>query len=108
MPILGEEQTVVSVNLILEEFIEYYRKYWIRITTPQNFSVFREERRINNDTERNNRSWHEFTGNHPRFVDFCGKILKLSFLKNDNYVNTVKPRLFELTVKPGSDNQKFG
>ncbi|XP_043465216.1 uncharacterized protein LOC122500376 [Leptopilina heterotoma] len=70
----GTEHTFTSVLSILDDFIGYFRRHWLRITTPANFSVCREKRRTNNDTERNNRSWHEFVGNHPRFVDFTGML----------------------------------
>lgn len=62
----------VSVKELLDPLISYYERIWLKQITPQVFSVYLEERRTNNDTERNNRSWNEFMVCHPNLVIFLG------------------------------------
>lgn len=56
----------------MDPFIVYFERYWLRQVTPEQFSVFLESKRTNNDTERNNREWNAVMGTHPNIVSFLG------------------------------------
>ncbi|XP_043468589.1 uncharacterized protein LOC122502542, partial [Leptopilina heterotoma] len=75
-------------RIVMDPFISYFRRYWLRITTPTNFSVYLETRRTNNDTERNNRAWNKVVGNHPNFVDFIGKLIVFMQITHHDYNDT--------------------
>lgn len=69
---LTNPATTVKLIDIFALFIDYYRRIWLKMIKPEKFSVYGEEHRTNNDTERENRSWHEICGNHPRTINFLG------------------------------------
>lgn len=66
------EKTFLPINL-LQDFIDYFRRYWLKQVTPAEFSVFLQAKRTNNDTERNNRAWSEVIGSHTSIVSFVGQ-----------------------------------
>ncbi|XP_033219758.1 uncharacterized protein LOC117174619 isoform X2 [Belonocnema kinseyi] len=61
----------------MDGFINYYRTTWIEKVTPNDYSVYLEEKRTNNDLERNNRTWHEIAGNRPRLIVFLDSIVNM-------------------------------
>ncbi|XP_051155793.1 uncharacterized protein LOC127278237 [Leptopilina boulardi] len=75
IPLINNPEVYISPRKLLAPLIDYYVRYWLKITTPDIFSVYMEERRTNNDTERNNRSWNDFIGNHPNLVSYIDKLL---------------------------------
>lgn len=76
VPDVNDATRLINIYEKLLPVIKYYNKYWIKKTKPENFSVFMEERRTNNDTERNNRAWHDTVGgNHPRVFKFIGTFI---------------------------------
>lgn len=60
------------------KFFAYYRKEWIQIVKPINFSVIKGLRRTNNHIERYHRSLNELMGSKPDVKHFVGKNFPIS------------------------------
>lgn len=60
-----------------QNFFEYYRREWIFIVKPQNFSVFNAVNRTNNKLERYHRNINEKIGSKPTVKKFVGNTTNL-------------------------------
>lgn len=45
LPVLGDENKSITPQVLFDNFIQYFKRYWLRQVTPDEFSVFLEQKR---------------------------------------------------------------
>lgn len=70
-----------NITDLVDEFLQYFREFWMMRVKPHNFSVYGVPRRTNNDLEGLNsslkrkigqrRNLHEFLSKHCNVISTC-------------------------------------
>lgn len=74
----------LSTRLILNRFLSYYERKWLRQVTPEVFSVYNIRRRTNNNLESYHKTLIDRFGLHSNIWTFSGKNNVLFLILNFN------------------------